>query len=69
MADEEPDSGDGAQSPEAEGGTRKNISIHLRVRPTNESSQAVSVEADTHSVQISVPRTADQGYAFYGLLL
>ena len=41
--------------------TKTKISIYLRVRPSNGKSQAMYVEDDMRGVQISVPRSRDQG--------
>ena len=42
--------------------TKRNIGIYLRVRPTSDSSQALSVAEDMLGVHICVPRSMYQGY-------
>jgi hypothetical protein len=66
MSDEEqPAEHDASKHSEEEQENKRNISIFLRIRPCTDASLGVSVEEDTRSVQICVPRTADQGYAAY----
>ena len=63
MRDDELDGREAAdESSEAEAGRRKNISIHLRVRPSAETLQAVSVDEDLRTVRIGVLKNVDQGY-------
>ena len=63
MRDDELDGREASNpSSEAEAGRRRSISIHLRVRPSTEDLQAVSVDDDLRTVRISVLRNAEQGY-------
>ena len=63
MRDDEFDGREAAdESSEAEAGRKRNISIHLRVRPSAEALQAVSLDEDLRTVRISVLKNADQGY-------
>ena len=56
---------DATNHSEGEQQNKRNISIFLRIRPSTDTSLAVSVEEDTRSVRVCVPRTVDQGYAAY----
>ena len=42
--------------------TKRNIGIYLRMRPSSEPSQALSVAEDMRGVQICVHKHTDQGY-------
>ena len=64
MSDEEQPAERGAKiHSEGEQEDKRNISIFLKIRPSTDTSLAVSVEEDTRSVQVCVPRSVDQGYA------
>ena len=66
MSDEEqPAEHDASNHSEGERDNKRNISIFLRIRPSTDASLGLSVEEDTRTVQVCVPRTADQGYAAY----
>ena len=49
-------------SPDIDDGTKRNIGIYLKVRPSSELSQALFVAEDMRGVQICIPRSADKGY-------
>ena len=44
--------------------TKQNIGIYLRVRPSSEASQALSVAEDMRGVHICIPRSVDYGCGF-----
>ncbi len=53
-----------SQQADNDGHTKRNIGIFLRVRPSSEHSQALSVAEDMLGVQICMPKSMDQGYGF-----
>ena len=53
---------DSRQNLDSNDETKRNIGIFLRVRPSSELSEALSVAEDMHGVQIRAPRSTDQGY-------